>query len=302
MAPRTDQPLVIVAAVNGGMQRSRDGAQVPITPEEIAEDARLCRDAGASVIHVHARDEQGANTGDVAVYRDIITRIRARTDILVQTTNGIGVRRDPATGQVVWPSDEERLALIDVEPTPDLYGVAAGSTDFWHPEGGYPTETPYVNSPEYLKKTIKAIYDKRSTLEYEVVDNHVIARLARYADEGLFDRGADYIWLLLGGAIGDVDADPETLVYMRNLALSRFPNAVWGVLGAGRDNFRWATLGIAMGAMTARIGFEDGLYRADGTVAGRNHELVAELARIAAIYGRRPATPQEARGILGLDR
>jgi 3-keto-5-aminohexanoate cleavage enzyme len=302
MPTSTDQPLVIVAAVNGGMQRSRDGATVPISPEEIAEDARLCRDAGAAVIHVHARDEQGANTGDVAVFRDIITRIRARTDILVQTTNGIGVRRDPATGQVVWPSDEERLALIDLDPTPDLYGVAAGSTDFWHPEGGYPTETPYVNSPEYLKKTIKAIYDKRSTLEYEVVDNHVIARLARYADEGLFDRAAPYVWLLLGGAIGDVDADPETLVYMRNLALSRFPNAVWGVLGAGRDNFRWATLGIAMGCATARIGFEDGLYRPDGSVAGRNHELVAELARIAAIYGRRPATPDEAREILGLNR
>ena len=64
------QPLVIVAAVNGGMQRSRDGAFVPETPEEIAEDARLCREAGAAIVHVHARDDEGRNTGDIEVYAD----------------------------------------------------------------------------------------------------------------------------------------------------------------------------------------------------------------------------------------
>ena len=160
------EPLVIVAAVNGGMQRSRDGAFVPETPEEIAEDARLCRDAGAAIVHVHARDDEGRNTGDVEVYADVIRRIRERTDILVQTTNGIGVRRDPRTGELVWPTDDERLALVNLDPSPDLYGVAAGTTDFWHPDGGYPTETAYVNSPEYLKETIRAVYAKPSTLEY----------------------------------------------------------------------------------------------------------------------------------------
>jgi 3-keto-5-aminohexanoate cleavage enzyme len=296
------EPLVIVAAVNGGMQQSRDGAHVPVTPEEIAEDARLCREAGASIVHVHARDAEGRNSGDPAVYADIIRRIRERTDILIQTTNGIGVRRDPASGELVWPTDEERLALVNLEPSPDLYGVAAGTTDFWHPEGGYPTETAYVNSPEYLKSTIRAVYAKPSTLEYEVVDVHVIDRLARYADEGVFDREAPYVWLLYGGDIGDVAAEPETLIFLRNLGRSRFPNARWGVLGAGRANFTWATLGISMGCTTARLGFEDGLYLPDGRVAERNHHLVAELARIAAIFGRRPATPDEARRIMGLDR
>jgi 3-keto-5-aminohexanoate cleavage enzyme len=74
------------------------------------------------------------------------------------------------------------------------------------------------------------------------------------------------------------------------------------VLGAGRENFRWSTVGIAMGCHTARLGFEDGLYRADGRVAERNHQLVEELVQIAAIFGRRPATPAEARRIMGLDR
>jgi 3-keto-5-aminohexanoate cleavage enzyme len=296
------EPLVIVAAVNGGMQRSRDGAFVPETPEEIAEDARLCRDAGAAIVHVHARDGEGRNTGDVEVYADVIRRIRECTDILVQTTNGIGVRRDPRTGELVWPTDDERLALVNLDPSPDLYGVAAGTTDFWHPEGGYPTETAYVNSPEYLKETIRAVYAKPSTLEYEIVDVHAVGRLARFADEGVFDRDAPYVWLLYGTGISDAPHEPEYLGFLRNLGRSRFPNAVWGVLGAGRSNFTWATLGISMGCTTARLGFEDGLYLPDGRVAERNHHLVEELVRIAAIFGRRPATPQEAREIMGLDR
>ena len=128
------EPLVIVAAVNGGMQRSRDGAFVPETPEEIADDARLCREAGAAIVHVHARDDEGRNTGDVEVYADVIRRIRERTDILVQTTNGIGVRRDPGTGELVWPTDDVRH---DMELIRAFYADKRGK----HPEDFTP---PYL--------------------------------------------------------------------------------------------------------------------------------------------------------------
>jgi 3-keto-5-aminohexanoate cleavage enzyme len=118
----------------------------------------------------------------------------------------------------------------------------------------------------------------------------------------VFDREASYIWLLFGGLMGDVAPYPESLVYLRDLGLREFPNARWGVLGGGRANFTWATLGISMGCHTARVGFEDSLYMPDGRIGTRNHELVAELVRIAEIFGRRPASIEEARGILGLDR
>jgi 3-keto-5-aminohexanoate cleavage enzyme len=296
------EPLVIVAAVNGGMQMDRDGAEVPIAPEQIAEDARLCAEAGAAIVHVHARDGSGRNTGDPAVFAEIIRLIRGRTDILIQTTNGIGIRRDPRSGEMIWPTDEERLALVNLTPAPDLYGVAAGSTDFLHPEGGYHTETPYVNSPEFLKDTIGAVYAKSSTLEYEIVDTHALHRLSQYADDGIFDRDAPYIWLLYGGGLCFTPTDPDYLVYLHHQGLRLFPNARWGVIGAGRANFTWATLGIAMGCTTARVGFEDGVHLAAGRVAERNHELVEDLVRIAAIFGRQPATPAQARAIMGLDR
>lgn len=296
------EPLVIVVAVNGGMQLSRDGARVPITPEEIAEDARLCRDAGAAIVHVHARDESGRNTGDTQVFADIIRRTRERTDILIQTTNGIGVRRDPKTGETIWPSDEERLALVNLVPSPDLYGVAAGSTDFFHPEGGYHVETPYVNSPQFLKETIQAVYAKGATLEYEVTDIHALHRLSAYADEGIFDREANYIWLLYGGSLCFLPGDADYLLYAHRRGGQLFPNALWGVMGGGHENFTFTTLGISMGCTTARLGFEDGIYLPNGKVAERNHQLVEELVRIAEIFGRRPATPEEARAIMRLDR
>src|SRR6478735_6915038 len=91
--------FIITVALNGGMQQDRDGAVIPKQPEEIGEAAARCWEAGASVVHVHARDPEGKNSGDKAIYAKIIREIRARSPILIQTTNGIGVRRDPTTGQ-----------------------------------------------------------------------------------------------------------------------------------------------------------------------------------------------------------
>ena len=77
---------------------------IPKQPDEIAEAAARCHEAGAAMVHVHARDPQGRNSGDRRIYSEIIRQIRARSPILIQTTNGIGVRRDPATGQFIWPT------------------------------------------------------------------------------------------------------------------------------------------------------------------------------------------------------
>lgn len=87
--------VIITVAINGGMQQDRDGAIVPKQPDEIGEEAARCWEAGAAMVHVHARDKAGKNSGDPEIYAQIIREIRARSPILVQTTNGIGVRRDP---------------------------------------------------------------------------------------------------------------------------------------------------------------------------------------------------------------
>ena len=292
--------VMITVALNGGMQQDRDGAVVPRQPDEIGEAAARCWEAGASVVHVHARGPDGKNSGDPAIYSEIIRQIRARSPILIQTTNGIGVRRDSATGQFIWPSDSERLGLLEIEPQQDLFGIAGGSADFHNPEGGYPEETPYVNSPQLLKRTIEAVYAKGSALEYEIVEASSLHRLMRYAEEGLFDRHRSNVWLLHGGGFGATPPVARNVIFNIDEGLRMFPQAIWGVTATGRDMFRIATIGLAMGCDLVRVGFEDGIHLPDGTVARDNAEMVRAAASIAAIYGLEPASVAEARARFGI--
>ena len=292
--------VMITVALNGGMQQDREGAVVPKQPDEIGEAAARCWEAGASVVHVHARGPDGRNSGDPAIYAEIIRQIRARSPILIQTTNGIGVRRDPATGQFIWPTDSERLGLLAIEPQQDLFGIAGGSADFHNPEGGYPEETPYVNSPQLLKRTIEAVYAKGSALEYEIVEASSLHRLMRYADEGLFDKDRDNVWLLHGGGFGATPPVARNVIFNIDEGLRMFPRAIWGVTATGRDMFRIVTLGLAMGCDLVRVGFEDGVHLPDGMVARDNAEMVRAAADIAAIYGIEPATVEQARARFGI--
>lgn len=299
----SQKKVIVVVAVNGGMQQSREGAHVPCTPEEIAEEAYRCWQAGASVIHVHARDAQKRNSGDPKIYSEIIQRIREKCDILIQTTNGIGVRRDPATGQFFWPSDEERLRLLNIDPPQDLYGIAAGSADFYHPEGGYPPkDTPFINSIDLLRSTIKEVYARGAALEYEIVEASALHRLLRLADEGVFDRNRKNIWLLHGGGFGAIPPIARNVMFSIDEGQRLFPNALWGITGTGKDQFKLCTLGLAMGCDTVRVGFEDNIYLPSGKPARYNADLVEAIVKIAAIYGREPATPAEAREIFGLPK
>ncbi len=292
--------VIITAALNGGMQQDREGAIIPKQPEEIGEAAARCYEAGASVIHVHARDADGKNSGDRAIYAEIIRQIRARCPVLIQTTNGIGVRRDPVTGGFIWPSDQERLGLLEIEPQQDLFGIAGGSADFYNPEGGYPTETPYVNSPELLQRTIKAVYEKGSALEYEVVEASSLHRLVRYADQGLFDRHRDNMWLLHGGGFGATPAIARNVLFNIDEGLRLFPAAIWGVTATGRDMFRIVTLGLSLGCDLVRVGFEDGIYLPDGRAARDNSDMVRAAVKLASVFGLEPATVEEARRRFGI--
>jgi len=287
--------VIVTVALNGGMQQDRDGAVIPKQPAEIGAAAARCYEAGAAMVHVHARDPSGKNSGDREIYAEIIRQIRARSPILIQTTNGIGVRRDPATGQFIWPTDSERLGLLNLEPRQDLFGIAAGSADFYNPEGGYPEETPYVNSPALLKKTIKAVYEMGSALEYEVVEASSLHRLLRYANEGLFDRHRDNVWLLHGGGFGATPPVARNVLFAIDEGLRLFPKAIWGVTATGRDMFKIATLGLSLGCDLVRVGFEDSIHLPDGSAARDNSDMVRAALRIAAIYGVKPATVEEAR-------
>lgn len=296
------RPIVIVAAVNGGYHMPDAVSRVPITPLEIAEEAAKCREAGAAILHFHARDETGITTGDVSVFQETIRLTRERSDILIQTTNGIGARRDKLTGETARPPLAERLKLLSLEPAPDLYGAASGSTDYIHVHGGQPLESPFVNNLEWLKTSVTHAHSTGSSVEFEIVHIPALYRLRRLAEEGLFDPNADYLWLCHGAGIAN--APPIARVLLNAIEEGRlvFPRAKFGVFGCGPHQFPMTAVGLAADCDSIRIGFEDNLLMPDGRRAQNNHHLIAEAARLAAFFNRRPATPAEAREILGLNR
>jgi 3-keto-5-aminohexanoate cleavage enzyme len=296
---RDKSKVIVTVAVNGGMQQDRDGAVIPKQPEEIAAAAYACWQAGAAVVHVHARDPQGKNSGDPAIYAAIVKAIRARCPILIQTTNGIGVRRDP-NGGFVWPKDDERLNLFRIEPRQDLFGIALGTCDFTNPEGGYPGTTPYVNSPELVMGAMKAAYDAHSAIEYEITEASTLHRLGGMLTKIGDDPGRENVWLLHGGGFGATPPVARNIIFSIDEGLRLFPKAIWGVTATGRDMFWVGTMGLAMGCDLVRIGFEDGVHLANGAVARSNDELVKEIVKIAGIFGRRPATVDEARAAFQL--
>lgn len=292
--------LIVVAALNGGMQRDREGAKVPITPEEIAEESYRVWQAGASVVHIHARDEEGRNSGDPKIFEEIIGRIREKCDVLVQTTNGIGVRYDRETGQLLWPRDEERLGLLNLNPRQDLFGIACGSGDFYNPEGGYSTETPFVNSFELVCETVRRVHEMGSVVEFEVPHAAVLHRMLRVARAGAFDPDQSNLWILHGSGFGNSPPLTSHFTFAVQESRNLFPNSLWGATATGRDMFRMCTLGISMGCDSTRVGFEDNIYMPDGTAARTNADQVEAIVNIARIWGREPASVEEARAAFGL--
>jgi 3-keto-5-aminohexanoate cleavage enzyme len=159
-----------------------------------------------------------------------------------------------------------------------------------------------VNTLDLLKQTIKAVYGFGSALEYEVVEASSLHRLLRIAAEGVFDAGRDNVWLLHGGGFGATPPIPRNMIFSIDEGLRLFPKAIWGVTGTGRDMFKVGTLGLSMGCDVVRVGFEDGIHLADGSVARDNADMVKEIVSIAKIYGLAPASVDEARARFRLKR
>lgn len=293
-----NKKVYVIAAVNGGLMQDREGAIVPTSPQEIADEAYRCHEAGAAVVHIHARDAKKAATGSAEVFRDIIQRIRDKCDILIQTTNGIGSRTDPVTGEIIRPTEQQRLSLIDLDLGQDLYSVAGGSWDFYHPATP-DNQFAYTNSPTFVKKYISTVSKRGAALEFEIAQISFLDRFRRLADEGLFDPKGGRYWLNYCLGFGGLRSTPADLAQAVTEGRALFPDAKWEVTATHKDQFSMNTLGVMMGCDFARVGFEDNIYLPSGKPAQRNYQLVEAMVRIAREFGREPGTVAEARQAFG---
>ncbi len=266
--------LVITAALNGSMPTKEMTPHVPIGPEEIAEDAVRCCQAGAGMVHVHARDHQGKPTLDPEIFAEIHRRISQRSDVIVQISTG---------GRAGMDTEARAAAVRRIRP--EMASLTTGSVNF--------PDQVFANSTEVIEQLARAMQEAGTKPEMEIFEAGMIDNALRLVDRGLVARPLHFDFVL--GLPGGQGATARTLIF---LSESIPADSTWTVAAMGRWQLPMAALAIAMDGHV-RVGLEDNLYYRRGELA-TNQQLVARIARIAAELDRPVATPDEAREILAL--
>ena len=266
--------LIITAAITGAEVTRDLQPNLPLTPEEIANEAYECFKAGASIVHVHARDKDGNPTQDYEVYKQIKEKIEEKCNIIFQ----------PSTGGAVWHSPEERLQPVELKP--EMATLSTGTCNFG--------PDVFMNTEEYMEKFAKRMLELSVKPEIEVFERGMIENAKALIKKGLVKEPLHFDFVL--GVPGACPGNPEDLIYMVN----KIPDgSTWTVAGIGRSETPLAAMGIIMGGHV-RVGFEDNIYYSKGVKASSNAQLVERVVRLANEMGREVATPDEARRILGL--
>jgi 3-keto-5-aminohexanoate cleavage enzyme len=273
------EKLVITVAPTGSVPRKKDTPHVPVTPDEIAETAYLCEQAGASIIHVHCRDENEKPTSRFEVFKETVDKIRRRTKLVVMTS----------TSGIAGATDTDRAAPL--KTSPEMGSLTTGSLNF----AGRKPSIVYVNTVETVQFLAKTMLDLHIKPEIEAFDVGFIQQGKKLIETGLVREPAHF--QLVMGVDGGVPATPENLFHMVGQLP---PNATYVVAGMSRMQLPMTTMAIVIGGHV-RVGLEDNLYMKKGVLA-RNEELVDRARHLAEDLQREVATPDEARGIMGLER
>lgn len=297
--------VIISCAVTGSAHTPTMSDALPITPEQIAAQSIEAAEAGASILHLHARmPDDGRPTGDPEIYARFLPSIRQRTDAVINITTG---------GAATMPV-EERLAAAALFK-PELCSLNMGSINFaFFPAARRITTWKYgwekdyvVNSDDYIfRNTFRDIETILTTMseagtkfEHECYDVGHLYNLAHFVDRGLVK--APFLIQMIFGVLGGIGADLENLFIMKETADRLFGRGSyqWSVLAAGRQQMPFLTQAALLGGHV-RVGLEDSLFIERGVLAASNAEQVRKIVRILKEMGHEPATPDEARATLGL--
>jgi uncharacterized protein (DUF849 family) len=278
---------------------------LPYTPDQIAEQAIGAAEAGASILHLHARDpKDGRPTPSADVFMEFLPRIKQATDAVINVTTGGGLGM----------SLDDRLAAAR-RAKPELCSLNMGSMNFgiypmakmfdkwdfdWEP-ALLESSRDYIfrNTFADIENILKELGEGNGTrFEFECYDVGHLFTLAHFLERGLV-KPPLFVQTIFG-ILGGIGATPDNLMHMKRTADSLFGDAyVWSVLAAGKFQMPFATMGAMMGS-NVRVGLEDSLYIGRGTLASNNAEQVAKIKRILGEFSLEVATPDEARQMLNL--
>ena len=273
------EPLILTAAITGAETCRKDQPNLPITPEEQAAEALACFEAGARIIHLHVRDDEGNPTQSLERFEAAITAIKSAVpEIIVQIS----------TGGAVGEDFEKRLAPLCLKP--EMATLNAGSLNFGN--------DVFINRPPDIVRLAEAFKEYQVVPEVEVYESGMIDYVAKLIKKGVITHSPLHIQFVLG-VPGGMNGSPKNVVYMAYHLKELIPSATWAVAGIGQYHIPASLTAMVMGGHI-RVGFEDNIYYHKGVLAESNAQLVARMARIAAEIGRPLATPDQTREILGL--
>jgi uncharacterized protein (DUF849 family) len=300
--------LIITAALTGNITLPVQTPHLPLTPQEIIDDAVRAAEAGAASVHIHARDPLTAKpTTDPEVYREIAAGIKERSNVIVCVTTG-GVTGMTAAQRVrVVPNLKPELATFNTGSM--NFSIHPIATRYKDEDYKYPWEKEfalglkeYIFSNNFADMEVfcTAMMENGTKPELEAYDVGHIYNIRYLIKQKLLDFP---IWMqFVTGVLGGIGSALEDIMYMKQTAdrLIGAENYKWSVIGAGYPaEFHADALSIMMGGH-ARVGMEDNIFIEKGVICKSNAELVAKVVRIAKELGREVATPDEARAILGL--
>ena len=287
----SEDKVIITAAITGGAHGRESNPNIPTTPEEQAQAALDCFNAGAAVLHLHVRGEDGMNTPDLAYYNKAVRMIGEKCPIIRQIGNGIGARLDQ-NWNIVHATLEERLNLFNIDPEPEMHTINAGSFEFRTRFGGFLFNNPMSFNEQYITRC----KEKGFGIEIEVYDSSHIANALELVDRDLLEPPLHFSIVL--GIMGGAPATPANLLHM----LDQIPEgSTWQVVTIGKYHVPTTVLAMSMGG-NVRTGMEDTIYYGKGELAKSNAQLVERMVRLAREIGREPATVEEAKAALGLGK
>jgi len=273
--------VIITVAQTGALVTKKLNPSVPEQPEEIAASAYDCYNEGAAIVHIHARDKDGVTTGSADVFRDIHERIRKLCPVVIQDSTGGGANLTVEQRTECLEAYPE-MASLNMGTLVRTLGAGAG--------------TVWMNSRADIESFVKRMNQFGVKPEMEVYNLAMLHEVNILIEKGLIQKPY-YVDLILGMQYqGALQADIRHFnTYLQNLP----DDTMFNTLGVGAIQASLGTMGMIHGG-AVRVGLEDNIYYAKGELAKSNAQLVARIVRIARELGKEPATPDEARQLLGL--
>lgn len=298
-----ENKMIVTAAITGSIHTPTMSPYLPITPGQIIDEILAVHEAGGAICHVHVRDpETGRPVADMDIFHEIASTVKKHCDIILCLTTGGG------PGMTI----DERVQTV-TKFSPELASFNAGSVNFaifpllekykewkfdWEPElVGMTEDNVFTNTFKTLREFCGIFEENNTKPELEVYDAGMINNIAYLIQKGYLKKPVYFQFVM--GVLGGISPSIENLVFLLDYAKRLVGEFEFSVCVAGREQFPMCTHSLLMGG-NVRVGLEDNLFLEKGVMAKSNADQVKKIIRIGRELGIEPATPDEAREILGL--